>query len=135
MASFYLIFFQYGPTSGSFEIRNAIAEYFSSLYVDDRVKSEDLIITTGASQGLHFVLSTLVDLNGVIFVDEVTYMIALDTMKQFTTLTIVPLNLNGDGVDVKELEKIVQEKRFQSKSKTFWAMYYTIPTYHNPTGS
>ncbi|XP_018804704.1 PREDICTED: uncharacterized protein YER152C isoform X1 [Bactrocera latifrons] len=126
--------FQYGPTSGSVEIRNAIAEYFSSLYVDDPVKSEDLIITTGASQGLHFVLSTLLDLNGVIFVDEVTYMIALDTMKHFTTLTIVPLKLNDDGVDVKELEKIVREKRFQSKSKTFWAMYYTIPTYHNPTG-
>ncbi|XP_011195863.1 2-aminoadipate transaminase isoform X2 [Zeugodacus cucurbitae] len=126
--------FQYGPTSGPVEIRNAIAEYFTSLYVDNPVKSEDLIITTGASQGLHFVLSTLLDLNGIIFVDEVTYMIALDTIKHFTTLTIIPLKLNEDGVDVKQLEKIVQEKRFQSKSKTFWAMYYTIPTYHNPTG-
>uniref|UniRef100_W8ARW9 Putative aminotransferase SSO0104 n=1 Tax=Ceratitis capitata TaxID=7213 RepID=W8ARW9_CERCA len=126
--------FQYGATSGPVETRNAIATYFSSLYVDNPVKSEDLIITTGATQGLHFVLSTLIDFNGIIFIDEVTYMIALDTIKQFTTLTVIPIKLNKDGVDVKQLEQVVQEKRFQSKTKTFWAMYYTIPIYHNPTG-
>ncbi|XP_017473614.1 PREDICTED: 2-aminoadipate transaminase isoform X1 [Rhagoletis zephyria] len=126
--------FQYGPTSGPVEVRNAISEYFSTQYIDNPVKSEDLIITTGASQGLHFVLSTLVDLNGIVFVDEVTYMIALDAIKQFTTITIIPLRLNNDGVSVKEFEQILQKKRFQSNSKTFWAMYYTIPAYHNPTG-
>ncbi|XP_067646448.1 2-aminoadipate transaminase isoform X2 [Eurosta solidaginis] len=124
----------YGPTSGPTEVRDAIAEYFSAKYIDNPMKSEDLIITTGASQGLHFVLSTLVDLNGIVFVDEVTYMIALDVLKQFTTFAIIPIKLNKDGVDVKELKKIVQQKRFHSNTKTFWAMYYTVPAYHNPTG-
>ncbi|XP_054733690.1 uncharacterized protein LOC129241421 [Anastrepha obliqua] len=126
--------FQYGPTSGPVEVRNAIAEYSSAQYGDTPMKSEDLIITTGASQGLHFVLSTLVDLNGIIFVDEVTYMIALDVIKQFTTLTVIPLSLNKDGVNVKKFEDILQTKRFPSTSKSFWAMYYAIPAYHNPTG-
>ena len=96
--------------------------------------SEDIFITSGATQGLHVILSTLIDFEGYIFVDEVTYMIALDTIKQFYTLNIIPVKLNEDGVDLEMLEKLVQEKQFKSKNKEFWGMYYTIPTYHNPTG-
>lgn len=61
-------------------------------------------------------------------------MIALDTIKQFHTLNIVPVKLNENGVDLDSLEKLLQEKQFKSQNKEFWAMYYTIPTYHNPTG-
>lgn len=96
--------------------------------------SEDLIITTGATQGLHFVLSILIDFGGYIFVDEFTYMIALDSMKQFTSLRIVPVKLTADGVDLKDLEEKVKERCFKSENKEFWGIYYTIPTYHNPTG-
>lgn len=98
------------------------------------ISSEDLFLTSGATQGLHIILSTLVDLNGIIFVDEVTYMIALDSIKQFHTLNIVPLKLKEDGVDLEYFEKMLREKQFSSSNKEFWAMYYTIPTYHNPTG-
>ncbi|KAH8371236.1 hypothetical protein KR093_006712 [Drosophila rubida] len=148
------LIFQYGPTSGTFEVRHQLAKYFSQMY-DSTVNrsvflkalftlslndcflhdcSEDLIITTGATQGLHFVLSTLIDFNGCIFVDEFTYMIALDSMKHFTTLQIVPVKLNADGVDLIDLEEKVKTRQFKSKSKEFWGIYYTIPTYHNPTG-
>lgn len=79
-------------------------------------------------------LSTMIDFNGYIFVDEYTYMIALDSMKHFSSLTIVPLKLNDDGVDLNDLEVKVRDRRFNSEKKEFWAIYYTIPTYHNPTG-
>ncbi|XP_037817662.1 2-aminoadipate transaminase [Lucilia sericata] len=127
------LLFQYGPTSGTYEARSAIAKYFTEMYQSE-VKSEDIFITSGATQGLHVILSTLVDFNGYIFVDEVTYMIALDTMKQFPTLNIIPVKLNEDGVDLALLEKLVKGKQFKSQNKEFWGMYYTIPTYHNPTG-
>ncbi|KAH8366842.1 hypothetical protein KR200_012142 [Drosophila serrata] len=127
------LIFQYGPTSGAFEVRDEIATYFSEMY-GSPVKSEDLMITTGATQGLHLLLSTVVDFQGFIFVDEFTYMIALDSMKHFTSLTIVPVKLNDDGVDLKDLEEQVAKRRFDSKTKEFWGIYYTIPTYHNPTG-
>lgn len=51
--------------------------------------SEDIVLTTGATQGLHLILSTLIDFSGVIFVDEVTYMIALSAMAQFHTMKVV----------------------------------------------
>ncbi|TMW39168.1 hypothetical protein DOY81_015752, partial [Sarcophaga bullata] len=126
------LLFQYGPTSGTYEARSAIAKYFTKMY-DSEMKTEDLFITSGATQGLHVILSTLIDFEGYLFVDEVTYMIALDTIKQFYTLNIIPVKLNEDGVDLEMLEKLVQEKQFKSKNKEFWGMYYTIPTYHNPT--
>ncbi|XP_005176946.2 uncharacterized protein LOC101898464 [Musca domestica] len=125
--------FQYGPTSGIYEARFEIAKYFTQMYGSE-VKCEDLIITSGATQGLQLILSTLVDLNGYVFVDEYTYMLALDCMKQFQTLNIVSVKLNKNGVDLDDLEQQLKEKQFKSEKKEFWAMYYTIPTYHNPTG-
>ncbi|XP_017136695.1 uncharacterized protein YER152C [Drosophila miranda] len=127
------LIFQYGPTNGCFEVRREIATYFSAMY-DSPVNCEDLIITAGATNGLHLLLSTLIDFQGYIFVDEFTYMIALDSMKHFTSLTIVPVKLNDDGVDLQDLGEKVAKHKFSSQSKEFWGMYYTIPTYHNPTG-
>ena len=58
------------------------------------VNRSDLVLSAGATHGMHLILSTLVDLNGFIFVDEVTYMIALEAFKQFSNMTIVPGMLN-----------------------------------------
>jgi DNA-binding transcriptional MocR family regulator len=49
--------------------------------------------------------------------------------------------MQSDGVDVSALE-ISVEKEFRKRSSQeklnsgrFWSMFYTIPTYHNPTGT
>lgn len=68
------------------------------------------------------------------FLDDVTYMIALETIQQFSTVKVIPVKLNDDGVDINDLESKLQQNQFQSKDKMFWAIYYTIPTFHNPTG-
>jgi len=50
---------------------------------------EHLILTCGASHGLQSILNTILSPNGIIFVEEVTYMIALDAFKQFPLMRIV----------------------------------------------
>lgn len=50
---------------------------------------EQLILTCGASHGLQMLLNTILSPNGVIFVEEVTYMIALDVFKQYPLIRIV----------------------------------------------
>lgn len=50
---------------------------------------EHLILTCGASHGLQLLLNTILSPNGIIFVEEVTYMIALDAFKQFPLIRIV----------------------------------------------
>lgn len=114
-------------------------------------------MTSGATHGLHLILSTLVDLAGVVFVDEVTYMIALEAFQQFDSMRIVPglwliarcikiivwfycrffvlVPLNSDGPDLETLGALINKYRFKpTGSKLFWGVYYTIPTFHNPTG-
>lgn len=92
-------------------------------------------MSAGASFGMLMILSTLIDLNGVVFLDEVTYMIVLDAIKGFPSLKIVPVKLNADGVDINDLEeKILEHKFVAANGKMFYGCYYTIPTFHNPTG-
>lgn len=53
-------------------------------------------------------------------------------------LDTVPMK--NDTVDVDAFEKIVAEEKkngdfLLNDEKIFWAMFYTIPTFHNPTGT
>lgn len=48
--------------------------------------------------------------------------------------------MKDDCVDLEAMEEIVKNEKNKStdylltKEKIFWAMFYTIPTFHNPTG-
>lgn len=127
--------FQYGPAVGAISIRKTFAKFLSRKY-QDKVTSTSLVVTSGATHGLHLILSTLIAMNGVIIVDEVTYMIALEAMQQFTGMKIITVAFDSkSGVDLKDLEQVVQEHKFtHTDGKPFWGLYYTIPSYHNPTG-
>lgn len=46
-------------------------------------------MTCGASHGLQLILNTLLPSTGTIFVEEVTYMDALDIFTQFTSMKII----------------------------------------------
>ncbi|XP_031838655.2 2-aminoadipate transaminase isoform X1 [Nomia melanderi] len=131
--------FQYGPTAGLWEYRHELALFLTRRYCDP-VKMENLILTCGATHGLQLLLNTVLSPNGVIFVEEVTYMIALDSFKQFPLMKIVTVPMKNDMVDLDAFEKIVAKEKISgeflhTEEKIFWAMFYTIPTFHNPTGS
>jgi len=80
--------FQYGITAGLWECRDELAKFLSRRY-GNSVMREHLILTCGASHGLQLLLNTILSPNGVIFVEEVTYMIVLDVFKQFPLMKIV----------------------------------------------
>lgn len=47
--------------------------------------------------------------------------------------------MKNDVVDLDAFEKIVAEEKAKGSfllndQKIFWAMFYTIPIFHNPTG-
>lgn len=126
--------FIFRPTVGTYRFRVKLAEFLSRNY-QSPVNAADLVLTCGASSGMLLILSSLLDLNGVVFVDEVTYMIALEAIREFPSLKIIPVKLNDDGVDINDLEqKIIKHKASPANGKMFYGCYYTIPTYHNPTG-
>lgn len=84
---FYL--YQYGITAGLWECREELAKFLSRKY-GDSVAREELILSCGASHGLQLLLVSIMAPNGVIFIDEVTYFIALEAFQQFPLMKIVP---------------------------------------------
>ncbi|XP_063231477.1 2-aminoadipate transaminase isoform X2 [Bacillus rossius redtenbacheri] len=130
--------FQYGPMAGLWDYRAQLAEFLTARY-GETVNRQDLVLTCGASHGLMLIMNTFLPSNAVIFVDEVTYMIALEVFRQFPDMTVVPVPMTEEGVDTQALERIARElrsnkQRHLSDEKLFWAMYYTMPVFHNPTG-
>ncbi|XP_066995067.2 2-aminoadipate transaminase [Anabrus simplex] len=134
----YAYLFQYGITSGLWEFRQELAKFLTKHYGEE-VHREDLILTCGATHGLQLVMTTFLYPNSVIFVEEVTYMIALETFKQYPWMKVVPVPITAEGVDAEALEKIASREKKKgtwncSAERPFWAMFYTIPLFHNPTG-
>lgn len=127
--------FQYGRPEGPLKTRKILAEYLCEAY-GDKVYYEDLVLTSGASAGLHNLITAVVDHDGYIFVDELIFMFTFGTIKQFSALKIIPVKLNDDGVDLKDLEHKILKSDYATKnrSKLFWGVYFTVTNYHNPTG-
>lgn len=79
-------------TAGLYECREELAKFLSKRY-NDTVRMQSLILTCGATHGLLLLLNTIFAPNGIIFVEEVTYMIALEAFKQFPLMRIVTGNI------------------------------------------
>jgi len=129
---------QYGPEAGSRQYRRELSQFLSRRY-NEPVDPEQLILTTGATNGLHLAVSCLVKGGGVVFVENPTYFIALDILKHDLGLLVVPVNMTDAGVDVESLESKIQSaaglrKTEEDENGRYWAVYYSIPTFHNPTG-
>lgn len=125
--------FQYGPTAGLADFRESLAGFLSKNY-ESQVNAKDLILTSGASHGMHLQCTLLLDPQALIIVDEVTYMIALDSLKNFPAFNVVSCPLLEDGPDLRALEAILVKHAVNRVGQRFSCMYYTIPVFHNPTG-
>merc|ERR1712168_1416727 len=131
--------FQYGPEAGPRQYRRELSQWLSRRY-EEPVDPEELVLTTGATNGLHLSVSCLVEKGGVVFVENPTYFIALDILNNDLGLEVVPVNMTDEGVDVESLESKIQsaaECRRQERHEEgrYWGVYYSIPTLHNPTGT
>jgi len=100
------------------------------------VASEELVTTSGATSGLQLLATVLLDKNGIVFVEDPTYFISSSILAKDLGLKVVPVPMAEDGIDMEELKKAVQREKTGGvcEQDRFWAMVYTIPTYHNPTG-
>ena len=99
--------FQYGPETGTKLYRRELSQFLSSRY-GSPVHPDQLILTTGATNGLHLAVSSLVKRGGLVFVENPTYFIALDILKKDLGLEVVPVDMTEDGVDVESLESKIK---------------------------
>ncbi len=113
----------YGPFQGDYGLRETLGEYFRER--DIQVKAENLLITSGAQQGIDLVARTFVGAGDVVYMEAPTYTGAIDV---FTSrgAKIITVPMDQDGMRVDMLTKLCDVHPPK--------IIYTVPTFHNPTG-
>jgi len=116
----------YGPAQGFLELRQAIAGYFNSYKIS--LDAENVIITIGGSEAIHFSFSVVADPGDEIIISEPFYT-NYNGFASFADVRIVPLTLHvEDGFRLPPEEEI--EARITAKTK---AILLCSP--NNPTGT
>ena len=117
------VLLQYGATEGYLPLRKA---YIEKILPDLGLTAEleNVLALTGSMQGLDLICKVVVNPGDVVLVEEPSFLGALQTFN-IAQAKLVPVPLHTDGIHVDELEARVREYRP--------VMFYTIPTFQNPT--
>lgn len=116
----------YGPAQGFLELRQAIADYFGSYGIS--LDSENIIITVGGSEAIHFAFSVVSDPGGEIIIPEPFYT-NYNGFAACADVKIVPLTMSvEDGFRLPPIDAIAA--KISPKTR---AILLNSPS--NPTGT
>ncbi|MEJ8548691.1 PLP-dependent aminotransferase family protein [Brevibacillus borstelensis] len=115
---------QYGVTEGWKPFREAFLEHIA---YPKGVKAslENVITTTGATQGIQLATDVFLDPGDVVLVESPTFLSTLMVFKKYF-IKCVPVETDEHGMIMEDLEEKI--KKHHPK------MLYSIPTFQNPTG-
>ena len=129
--------FQYGPTQGDPRFRRALADFLSTKY-GQPVTADSLVVTSGATAGLGLLMNLFFKKDDIVFVEDLSYFIALRYFREDCGLRIVPVATDNDGIIPEALERAITahsaDLRPPTSEHPFQAAIYLVPTFHNPTG-
>jgi len=114
----------YGEPNGHAPLRETITHILASQGLQTR--SENVLITAGSQQALSLISQLLLRPGDVIMVESPTYSGALDLFRALG-FKVVGIPVDRHGMQVEALEKLLQQHHPK--------LIYTIPTFHNPTGT
>jgi GntR family transcriptional regulator / MocR family aminotransferase len=115
---------EYGERNGYAPLREGIARILASQGL--QTHPENILITAGSQQAIFLASQVLLKPNDIVLVEDPTYYAALDL---FRTLgfQIIGIPMDGQGMQVEKLETLLQQ--YHPK------LIYTVPNFHNPTGT
>jgi DNA-binding transcriptional MocR family regulator len=107
-------------------------------FICDRLRQTDgraptpaeVVITSGASQGLDLAAAFLLDPGDTVLIDVPTYHLAMRILRDHP-VHLVGVASDAGGIIPDELARVVTDLRQRQRRPRF---LYTIPTFHNPTG-
>ena len=114
----------YGERSGYSPLRESISHILASQGL--HTQPENVLITAGSQQALSLVSQLLLNTGDVILVESPTYSGALDLFRALG-FKVVGIPVDSQGMQVEGLEKLLQQHHPR--------LIYTIPNFHNPTGT
>ncbi len=114
----------YGLQEGYVPLRKNFIEHIAKKR-NINAKLENVLITTGATQGIELVSQTFIQDGDVVLVESPTFFAALPVFKKYGA-TVIPVKMDYEGIDLNDLE--TKLKKYNPK------LLYIIPTFQNPTG-
>ena len=86
---------------------------------------DDLLIVSGAQQGIDIASKAMLNINDNVIVEKPTYAGALSVFK-WRRANVFEVPIEEDGINIEQLEKILKKHKIK--------FFYTMSYFHNPTG-
>lgn len=114
----------YGTEAGDERFRYALANWLNQRQ-SQPASPDTLMVTTGSSNALDMICTRFSHPGDTVLVEDPTYFIARKQLADHG-LNAVAVPMDADGVDILELAALIEQHKP--------AFFYTVPTFHNPTG-
>jgi GntR family transcriptional regulator/MocR family aminotransferase len=114
----------YGDSVGYPPLRTTIARILSSQGVP--TSPDEVLVTSGSQQALALIADLLLSPGDVVLVESPTYVGAIDLFRSMG-VRLLGIPMDDQGLRIDRLEEAAQAARPR--------LLYTIPTFHNPTGT
>ena len=119
---------QYGTTNGEPDSRLALGSLYGTLPDGSPcVATDDLVVTSGAQQGLDLVARVLLEPGDRVACGDPDYLGFLGVLNDHGAVPL-PLPVDAEGLDVDHLERLL-------RSGVRPKACYLVPHHHNPTGA
>ncbi len=114
---------QYSTTEGYLPLR----EYIAGRYARYGIKADasEILITTGSQQGLDLIGKIFLNKGDTVAVERPTYLAAIQSFGMYEP-NFRDIPLQDDGIDVAALEKALSASGVK--------LFYSVPSFQNPTG-
>jgi len=114
---------QYGSGQGYAPLRETISTRMKKFGVAE--DPDRIVIVSGAQQGLDLILRAFASPADGVAVETPTYSGILPLLG-LGQLDVLPVPMTPEGADLDRLEQIIVTKKLR--------LFYTMPSFHNPTG-
>ena len=120
---------EYGSTAGSPPLIHFICERLAE--TDARApRPDEVVVTSGASQGLDLVSTLLLTPGDTVLLDVPTYHLGISILSDHP-VRLQAVASDADGIVLEDLARVVGQLRRDGERPR---LLYTIATFHNPTG-
>lgn len=97
----------------------------NDVFWDNNVDDDDILIISGAQQGIDIASKAILNINDNVIVEKPTYGGALSVFK-WRRANIFEVDMEEDGVNLEQFEKVLKKNKIRC--------FYTMSYFQNPTG-
>ena len=104
---------------------NKLIDTINRAFWNNKLDNEDIIIVSGAQQGIDIASKGILNINDNIIVEKPTYAGALSVFK-WRKVNVFEVPIEEDGISLNKFEKILQKNEIRC--------FFTMSYFQNPTG-